>query len=400
MPEFPESVASENSPQQRVYLDHAATSWPKPPCVSAAVNDYMTRLGASAGRGAYREAEEVERLIQDARQRAAKLLGAEHPRQIVFGFNGTDVLNQALLGFLRPGDHVVTSVLEHNSILRPLRWLEMNRDVQVTRVGCGRDGRVDPDEVIQACRDQTRLIALVHASNVTGVVQPIETIGRRARGLGVPLLVDAAQTAGHLSFSVQSLHADFVAAPTHKGLLGPLGGGLLYIRPGREQELTPLRFGGTGTESESDQQPLSMPQRFEAGSLNAPAIIGLGQGLRFLEQTTMETVQRHELRLGRMFREGLQGLPGVRVLADHGAHRLGVVSLMIQGYDPREAATLLDSVWGVQVRAGFHCSPLQHAALGTANQGGAVRFSFGVTTTEEEIQQGLAGVAALAANAL
>ena len=387
------------SPLDRIYLDNAATSWPKPETVYRAVEYGMRALGAPAGRSAYREANEVERRIGNARRRLAELIGAEEPARVVFCCNGTDALNQALHGLLRPGDHVVTSVVEHNSILRPLRGLESSGSIRVTRVGCDRQGRIDPDEVRRAIQPGTALIALVHASNVTGTLQPIESIGRIAKEREIPLLVDAAQTVGHVPLHVGRLGADLLAAPAHKGLLSPAGMGLLYIGPGMEQRLVPQRQGGTGTQSEEDTQPETLPHRYESGSHNVAGILGLEAALAYLAQRGVTALRRHEQELAARLLDGLRAIPGLSIYGpDDVEQRVGVVSLTMDGWPPQELATMLDTAFGVQVRAGFQCAPLLHRALGTAPAGGTLRLSLGAFNTPEHIDTAVDALSELAAS--
>ena len=371
---------------RRIYLDNAATSWPKPEAVYAAVDDYQRRLGAPAGRSAYEEAMEAGQGVDRTRQALARFLNSAEPRQIVFTSNGTEALNLAIHGLLRPGDHVVTTVVEHNSVLRPLRLLENRGQISVTRVGCDAEGFVSPDEVRRAMRTNTRLVAVAHVSNVTGAVQPIEEIGRLTKSSQALFLVDAAQSLGHLPIDVRALGIDLLAAPGHKGLLGPLGTGLLYIRPGVEQELESLRQGGTGTQSEEDIQPEALPEKYEAGNLNTPGILGLGAGVRYLLDRGWNDLREHETALTERLLSSLQGIVGVRIHGpQHTAGRLGVISCTVEGYEPQEVAIALDAAYRVQVRAGLHCAPQMHRALGTLEQGGAVRFSLGHFTTAEEI---------------
>lgn len=384
--------------QPRIYLDNAATSWPKPLGVYAAIEHYLRDLGAPAGRSAYREATEVERLVHDARRRAAELIGVAEPRRVIFTSNGTDSLNLALHGLLKPGDHVVTTVVEHNSVLRPLRYLEEHRSIEVTRVPCDCLGLVDPDEVREALRPHTRMIAAIHASNVTGALQPVKEIGAIARERGVVLLVDAAQSLGHVPIDVDEIGADLLAAPGHKGLLGPLGTGLLYVGPGLESQLEPLRQGGTGTQSDDDHQPATLPDKFESGNHNVPGIVGLGAGIAYLLDRGLDTIQQHEAELTARLLDGLAGIAGLTI---HGprdaAKQVGVVSFSVEGVEPQVFAMMLDASCGVQVRAGIHCAPLMHKALGTADQGGTVRLSVGPFNTAEQIKTAIAAVAELAA---
>ncbi len=386
---------------ERIYLDNAATSWPKPETVYRAVDEALRTLGAPAGRSAYWEANEVERRIGQARRRLAELIGAAEPRRVVFTCNGTDSLNLALHGLLRPGDHVVTSVVEHNSVLRPLRRLEDAGQIAVTRVDCDGYGQVDPDDVRRAIRPATRLIALLHASNVTGTLQPIEAIGQIARQSRVRLLVDAAQTIGHRPLDVGELGADLLAAPAHKGLLAPPGVGFLYIGPGIERELRPVRQGGTGTRSERDRQPETLPDCYESGSHNVAGLLGLEAGLSWLAERGLEQLERQETELVGRLLEGLRAISGVTIYGHPGAdHRVGVVSLRMDGWEPQDLATLLDSTCGAQVRAGFQCAPLLHQALGTAVHGGTLRLSLGAFNTRDDIDTAVRALGEMAAGSL
>lgn len=384
----------------RIYLDNAATSWPKPETVYQAVEHCLRKLGAPAGRGAYREASEVERLVDDARRRLTRLIGAEERRRIIFTHNGTEALNLGLHGLLREGDHVVTSVVEHNSVLRPLRFLEENRGVTVTRVPCGADGIVDPNEFRKAIGPPTRLFVLTHVSNVTGAIQPVAEVGRIARERGLLFLVDAAQSLGHLPVNVPEMGAHLLAAPGHKGLLGPLGTGLLYIAPGVEGELNSLRQGGTGTQSDEDCQPDSLPDKYEAGNLNVPGIVGLGAGLAFLEERRIEEIRWHDRELIDRLLAGLAAVSGVQIFGPKdGDRRVGVVSVTVNGYDPREVAALLDSEYSIQARAGLHCAPRMHAALNTAQSGGTLRLSTGPFNTLDQIDAAIGALTEIAASA-
>lgn len=376
----------------RVYLDNAATSWPKPEAVYRAVDDYQRRLGAPAGRSSYTEASEAERLVTACRQKVARLIGAADPKRIVFTQNGTDSLNIALHGLLRPGDHVVTSVCEHNSVLRPLRFLAEHRDVTVSYVPCGATGIVDPDEVRRAITRQTKLVAILHASNVTGSIQPVAQIGRTAKEHGADLLVDAAQSLGYLPIDVSELGCDLLAAPGHKGLLGPLGTGVLYLSPGIDQRLLPLRQGGTGTRSDEDVQPSSLPDRYESGNLNMPGIVGLEAGASHLLVAGIGPSREHQTQLTAHLLDGLAGLSAATIYGSRNlAERVGVVSLNVEGYDPRELASLLDAQWSIQTRAGIHCAPRMHQALRTA-PAGTLRLSVGHFTTEADVDAALAAL--------
>ena len=371
----------------RIYLDNAATSWPKPEAVYRAIDDYYRRLGAPAGRGAYAEANETERVVASCRKKIAQLIGATDPSRIVFTHNGTDSLNLALHGLLRPGDHVVTTVCEHNSVLRPLRFLADHRDVTTTYVDCNAAGLIDPREIETALQPRTRMIVLIHASNVTGAIQPVEAIGRVAASRGVLYLVDAAQSLGHELIDVSRIGCHLLAAPGHKGLLGPLGTGVLYLAPGAEEQLLPVRQGGTGTRSDEDIQPTSLPDRYESGNLNVPGIVGLEAGVTEIFSRGVHAIQQHSRELTGRLLEGLREIPGITVYGPPTAEqRAGIVSLNLAGYDPQELASLLDSQWSIQTRAGLHCAPRMHAALGTAPSG-TLRLSTGTFNTADQIDR-------------
>jgi cysteine desulfurase family protein len=372
--------------RQRIYLDNAATSWPKPDAVFDAVDRYQREIGAPNGRSGYRQALDSNRIVERARRGVAELIGAKNPSQVVFGFNGTDVLNLAIRGVVRPRDHVITTVCDHNSVLRPLRALRENLQVDVTYIDCDGQGFVSPDDVQAALRPATRLVAVVHASNVTGAIQPIKEIGRIVRDSRALFLVDAAQSLGHVPIDVRQLDVDLLAAPGHKGLLGPLGTGVLYIRPGVERELEPLRAGGTGTQSEEDRQPDSLPDKYESGNHNLIGLAGLAAATEFLRDESIDDIARHHAELTSRLLDGLRGMGGVVV---HGPqtteNRTSVVSITAAGYDPQELAAVLESTRNIQCRAGLHCAPRMHEALGTVRGGGTLRLSPGYTTAIEEI---------------
>ena len=379
--------------RRRIYLDNAATSWPKPETVYQAVDRYQRENGAPAGRGVYAQAVEVQQAVAAARRAVARLIGADSPQRIVFTSCGTEALNLAIHGVLtRPG-HVITSVVEHNSVLRPLRALEECGRISLTRVPCNDDGVVDPASIAAAWKSNTSLVVLTHASNVTGAVQPVAEVAGIASERGALFLVDAAQSLGEIPVDVAQWSVDLLAAPGHKGLLGPLGTGLLYIRSGVEQQLNSLRQGGTGTQSEHDRQPQTLPDKYEAGNLNVPGILGLHAGIEYLNQQGIAELCRCSIELTGRLLAGLSTIPGVRVLGPKAAAaRVGIVSVTVAGHDPSELAMLLDMLYGVQTRPGLHCSPLVHRALGTIEQGGTLRFSIGCFNTADDIDQAIRGL--------
>lgn len=377
---------------RRMYLDNAATSFPKPPAVAQAMAHYAHELGASPGRGAYAEAREAGRLMHQCRQRLNRLFNGQSPEHVVFTLNTTDALNLAIRGVIRPGDHLITTWLDHNSVLRPFNELMARQQAKVTMVPCdSQTGLVDPLEIKKAIRPETRLIALVHGSNVTGTLQPIAEIGRIAREYGILYLVDAAQTLGHVPIDVQADWIDLLAFPGHKGLLGPLGTGGLYIRPGVEKEMMTVREGGTGSMSELDRQPDFMPDRFEPGSHNAIGIIGLSEGVNWILQQSVAKLWEHQQNLCRVMIDGLSDtgeMPGLTYFGPQGIkHRCGVFSLRIEGFDhPQSLSDLLEMEYGLLTRSGVHCAPLAHKTIGTHSLGGTTRFSFGPFLTKQDVK--------------
>lgn len=375
-----------------MYFDNAATSHPKPECVYTVTDVFLRTAAANPGRSGHRLAVAADRAVADARQRLAKLLNAPDPRRIVWTSNCTSALNLALKGLLQAGDHVVTTELEHNSVIRPLHSLS-RFGVEVTRIACPQ-GIFDPAAFLAAIRPETRLAVLTHASNVTGIVLPVEEIAAECRRRGVLTLVDAAQTVGVLDLDVRALGVDLVAMPGHKGLYGPPGTGALYLAEG--VELTPLHEGGTGTDSERESAPERLPERFEAGTLNTVGIAGLGAALEWLSATGISTIRRHEASLTERLWDGLSGVGGVTLYGPApNAPRVGVISFNLAGWEPTDAAAVLDESFDIQCRPGLHCAPGAHRALGTF-PGGTIRLSPGFFNTSAEIDAVIGAVRSLA----
>jgi cysteine desulfurase family protein len=383
-----------------LYLDNAATSFPKPPGVTDAMVKYAQDLGASAGRGAYREAVETAAMVSECRRRLNKLFNGENPDHFVFSLNCSDALNLAIKGLIDPrqGGHAICTHIDHNSILRPLRAMEEYGWIQTGRVAIeSSTGLVDPQDIRRAIRPDTKLIAITHVSNVTGTIQPIREIGRIAREAGVPYIVDAAQSAGHLPIDLRADNIDLLAAPGHKGLLGPLGTGFLYIRPGFETTLRPLKEGGTGSASEEDRQPQFMPDRFEPGSHNAIGIAGLSVGVKWVLDQGVDKLAAHDRELMLTFIEGVGDIPGLTYYGPQGPrHRIGVFSVRVEGYDPHELSAVLETSYGILTRPGIHCAPLAHEAIGTASTGGTTRFSFGPFVSAQDVQYATDALAQIA----
>jgi cysteine desulfurase family protein len=371
-------------------MDSAATSRPKPSSVTEAMCRYANELGASAGRGAYAEAIETGELIHECRRRLNRLFHGERPEHFIFSLNCTDALNLAIKGVLGqgdPGGHAICTHIDHNSILRPLNALEERGWISQTRVAVDpTSGLVDPDDIRRAIRPGTRLIAITHASNVTGTVQPVREIGKIARERGIVFVVDAAQSAGHVPIDVREDCIDLLAAPGHKALMGPLGTGFLYIRPGVEKVLRTIREGGTGSVSEQPVQPDFMPDKYEPGSHNAIGIVGLSQGLRWILEQSVQKLAAHELELMRAFIDRVVGIEGLTYYGPQGvADRVGVFSVRIDGYEPHELSAVLEGHYGILTRSGIHCAPLAHEAIGTAGSGGTTRLSFGPYLTVQDV---------------
>jgi len=373
-----------------IYLDHAATSWPKPREVVEAVHHAMLHESANPGRGSHRLAVQASRVIFGTRRSLAKLFRVSNPNDIVLTPNTTHALNLGLKGYLRPGDHVVATSVEHNSVRRPLEYLRRTIGVEVTYLQSDAMGRITAGQVEQALTARTTLVVATHSSNLLGTIVPIGDIGEVTRKRGVRLLVDAAQSAGILPLDVEAMGIDMLAFPGHKGLLGPQGTGGLYICP--DVELTPILHGGTGSQSEAVDQPDVRPDRYEAGTANTPAIAGLGAGVELILRESVEKIRDREWELTLHMLEGLSAIEGVRVLGPPTTERrTGIASFLIGNADPSEASFILDQHYGIAVRSGFHCTPLAHGSAGTAETG-AVRASVGYSTTVAEVDALLAAV--------
>ena len=367
-----------------VYLDNAATSFPKPLRIYERLRSYLEEFGGCPGRGSYEMARQAEAVIAETRELLAELFHISEPRRIVFTLNATDALNMAIKGALRPGDHVVTTVLEHNSVARPLNRLERDGVIRVTRVGASRDGLVDPEDIREALTDRTRLVAVLHGSNVLGSLQPIAEIGRIVRERGPLFLVDAAQTAGAVPLDVEAACIDLLAFPGHKALLGLPGTGGLYIGP--RASLAPWREGGTGVFSELPLQPEEFPYAFEAGSPNVLGLAGLRESVRFILQYGVNWVRTHELSMAARLLQALREDDRFTVYGPSRLEeRIAVVSITVEGTAPERVAAWLNERHRVAVRAGLHCAPGAHRLIGTFPEG-TVRISPGYFTTEADIE--------------
>jgi cysteine desulfurase family protein len=366
-----------------IYLDNAATSWPKPKAVWETMERTMLESAANPGRGSHEMAVKASRVLFETRKRLARLFRIGNPNDIAFTLNTTHALNLAIQGLLKPGDHVIATTLEHNSVRRPLEALKRKLAIEVTYIPTDPQGKLNISLVEKAITSRTKLIAVTHSSNLLGTIIPISEIGEIARRRNVKLLVDAAQSAGVLPIDVEGMGIDLLAFPGHKGLMGPQGTGGLYIHP--NLELEPLMQGGTGSKSEEPEQPNVRPDRYEAGTQNTVGLAGLSEGVSYIQKETTEVIRAREQELTFELMEGLGRIPGITLLGpDIGVERTAIVSFLLEGVDPSEMAFLLDQQFGIAVRAGFHCTPLGHETAGSYETG-AVRASPGYFTEKSEI---------------
>jgi len=375
-----------------IYLDNAATTWPKPEEVYLAVDTCLRGIGGNPGRGGHGNARMAGHILYQAREALAQLLNIKQPTNIIFTYNATDALNTAILGSLKAVDHIVTTSMEHNAIARPLRSLE-KCGTNLTVVVSDKQGRTDLSAVEQALKTGAKAVVMSHASNVTGTIMSIAEVGAMAVQYGSLFIVDAAQTAGVEMIDVEQMNIDMLAFSGHKGLFGPQGTGGLYVRPG--VEISPLRYGGTGSLSELDIQPEFLPDRLESGTPNTPGIAGLLAGVKFILKTGQENIRVKELELAKKLIDGLNNIPEVEVYGPISTNdRTAVVSFNIEGMDGGEVAHLLDSEFEIACRAGLHCAPWAHRTIGTINTG-TVRFSPGYFNSKEDVDNALAAVNAL-----
>jgi cysteine desulfurase family protein len=376
-----------------IYLDNAATTLQKPQCVIDAVVQAMTTMG-NAARGAHSSSLNASRMVYDCRCKIAKLFGCNLPENVIFTANSTEALNIALSGVFEPGDHVITTVLEHNSVLRPLYRLEKQGIIELDFVPSDRQGRVKTEDFAALIRPNTRAIVCTHASNLTGNMVEVASVGKIAREHGLLLIVDASQTAGAVPIDMEAMGIDILCFTGHKGLMAPQGTGGLCIREG--VEVRPFKVGGSGVHSYDREQPADYPTRLEAGTLNSHGIAGLSAALDFLEEMGIKTIREKELALMQRFLEGIRKIEGITIYGDFDRERTAVVALNLRDYDSGAVADALYEEFGIAVRAGAHCAPLMHQALGTQEQG-AVRFSFSWFNTEEEVDKAVNALAVLAA---
>jgi cysteine desulfurase family protein len=382
-----------------IYFDNAATSWPKPPGVAEAIVHFLDEVGANPGRAAHQRAVESGRIVYDAREAVAELFNAPDPLRVTFGHNVTEALNLALRGYLRPGDHVVTSSMEHNSVMRPLRALE-RQGVELTVVQCSPQGFLDPADVEAAIRSNTVMVVLNHGSNVVGTILPVAEVGRICRQHDLLLLVDAAQTGGAYPTDMQVDSIDLLAFTGHKSLCGPMGtGGLIVGERVDVARLEPLKRGGTGSRSEHEEQPDFLPDMCESGTPNAVGLAGLAAGVRWVLARGVENIRAHEVTLAQRLIGGLQEIPDVTVYGGLDAElQTATVSFNVTGMEPSEVGLRLDDEYGIMCRVGLHCAPAAHKTLGTFPVG-TVRFGLSAFSTPEEVDEAIGAVSKLAQEA-
>ena len=376
---------------ERIYLDNASTSFPKAEGVAEAVYHYIKDCGCNINRGGYDEAYQAEEIVLRTRQQLTELFHGPNCRNVVFTRNITESLNVLLKGFLKAGDHVLVSAMEHNAVMRPLSQLT-EQDVSFDRIPCMADGTLDISAMDRLLRENTRAVVMLHASNVCGTLIPVETVGAFCHAHGLRFILDTAQTAGVFPIDMEAMHIDALAFTGHKGLLGPQGIGGFILQPDMVPLVQPLIAGGTGSISHEEQMPSFMPDRFEAGTMNLPGIMGLHAALRWLEQETIDAVRSHELELTERFLSGALDIPHLRVIGRQDiAERAGVVSVVPENSDPALVADALGREYGIMVRVGLHCAPNAHKTLGTFPTG-TIRFSFGRWNTPQQVDTALSAL--------
>ena len=364
-----------------IYFDHACTSFPKPKAVIKAMEHYALHIGSSPGRAGHRLALEASRLVFEARENLARLFGISQSERIILTCNATEALNLTIMGLLQEGDHVITSAMEHNSVMRPLNYLLTKGMIGLSIVPCSPEGHIDLDAMKRSIQKNTRLVAVNHASNVVGTIAPLHEIGQIVGE--IPFLVDAAQSAGALPIDVGASGIDLLAFTGHKSLLGPQGTGGLVVREGID--LRPLRMGGTGSRSESWDHPDFLPDRYECGTPNTPGIAGLSEGVRFVLDEDVQKIRDHEMALTRKLLDGLSQIPAVAVYGPRNSEeQIATVSINIRGKEASEVGYRLDREFDVMTRVGLHCNPGAHRTIGTFPHG-TVRLAMGYFNTEEDV---------------
>lgn len=379
-----------------IYLDNAATSWPKPPEVIAAMQEFLNHDSGNPGRAGYALSIAAARSIYTTRELIADLFHFPDPLRVIFTANATGAINLALFGLLKSGDQVITTAIEHNAVMRPLRELEQ-QGIQITIIPCSLEGLIDLAELQRQITNKTKLVIINHGSNVIGTVQPLAEISQIVHQTNAFFMVDAAQTAGTFPIDMQKLDIDLLAFTGHKGLYGPTGtGGLIISSRIDTKSVKPLYYGGTGSLSESEQQPEYLPDKFESGTLNGVGLAGLAAGIRFVLNQGIEYIHFHELNLIQMLIEGLSALPNVKIYGmNRTANRIGVISLTINNQSVSDIGLKLEEDYGISARVGLHCAPVAHKTIGTFPNG-TVRFAPSIYTTKEDIVAAIEAIRTIA----
>ena len=374
-----------------IYLDNASTTFPKAPNVASAMAEYITNRGININRGSYALAYDVEDIIYTTRQRLHTLFNGHDPSHVIFTQNVTMSLNMVIKGLLKAGDHVLVSSMEHNAVMRPLTQL-LDEGITFDTIPCDSTGSIQIDSIEPLIRPNTVALIINHASNVCGTIQPLKSFGPICKAHNLQFIVDAAQTSGIIPIDVKAYHIDALCFTGHKGLLGPQGIGGIILTKEMAQNLTPLIAGGTGSFSHLETMPTHMPDAFESGTLNLPGIIGLNEGLDYIESQGMENIHNHELVLTQSFLEGLQSIDGINIVGKQNIQdRTAVVSITIDGMDPANIAYELESTYHIMTRVGLHCAPRAHQTLGTYPEG-TVRFSFCYANTHKDVESALSAL--------
>jgi cysteine desulfurase family protein len=377
-----------NSPG--IYFDNAATSWPKPPEMITAMQQFSEHVGANPGRAGHRMSIQSARIVYETRQALADLFNFPDPLRVVFSTNVTEAINLAIFGLINPGDHVITSSMEHNAVMRPLRYLQSHGGVQVSTIKCSPEGTLDPLDILKQIHRDTKMVIMTHASNVTGTILPLHEVGQITREHGLLFLVDAAQTAGVLPIDMQNDHIDLLAFTGHKSLYGPMGTGGLVIGQGVDlAKFNPLKMGGTGSNSEKEEQPDFLPDKFESGTLNVIGLAGLNASLQWIHKTGIDRIRAHEEELTAIFLEGMKLIEKSQVFGPVNFNlKTAVIPFIFKGRDNAGVGGLLDERFGIFCRVGLHCAPSAARTIG-AFPDGTIRFSFGYFNQRTEVEMAL-----------
>ena len=389
---FNRLIKTKSNGVKMIYLDNAATSWPKPPEVLKAITEVMEQAGGNPGRSGHRFSVAAARVVYECREKVTEFFNISDPKRVIFTANATQAINLVLRGILKPGDHVVTSSMEHNAVMRPLRFLE-KQGIVIKIAQCAADGTLDVSEIAKLIDNKTRLVVISLASNVTGTILPVAEVTPVAHQFGALVLADAAQAAGAIPIDLRQNGVDFLAFTGHKELLGPTGiGGLIISQNVDARTITPLMFGGTGSRSDSEEQPEDMPDKFESGTANMIGIAGLRAALGWINQRGLAAIGEHNKELTMMLLEGLANINGVKIYGTPNAgNSLAIVSFTIKGKKVSELGFRLDDEFEIMARVGLHCAPAAHRTIGSFPEG-TVRFSPGIFTTTENVKQTLKAV--------